>query len=98
MNTINRYAVLFTCLVSPQINAMANRASGKGYENESFYQNIKFHFFGIENIHVMRNSLSKLVESKWLLKFLPSLKRVTFHMTIYGTSYGMHGMRQTEAK
>lgn len=42
---------------------MANRASGKGYENESFYQNIKFYFFGIENIHVMRNSLSKLVES-----------------------------------
>ncbi|XP_043246559.1 myotubularin-related protein 8-like [Amphibalanus amphitrite] len=47
----------------PKINAMANRASGKGYENESFYQNIKFHFFGIENIHVMRHSLSKLVET-----------------------------------
>lgn len=44
---------------------MANRAAGKGYENEAFYENIKFHFLGIENIHVMRTSLQKLVESKY---------------------------------
>uniref|UniRef100_A0A6B2EES0 phosphatidylinositol-3,5-bisphosphate 3-phosphatase n=1 Tax=Phlebotomus kandelakii TaxID=1109342 RepID=A0A6B2EES0_9DIPT len=47
----------------PRINAMANRAAGKGYENEAFYENIKFHFLGIENIHVMRTSLQKLVET-----------------------------------
>ncbi|CAH1174176.1 unnamed protein product [Phaedon cochleariae] len=47
----------------PKINAMANRAAGKGYENEAFYENIKFHFLGIENIHVMRNSLSKIIET-----------------------------------
>ncbi|XP_011313448.1 myotubularin-related protein 6 isoform X1 [Fopius arisanus] len=46
----------------PRINAMANRAAGKGYENENFYDNIKFRFFGIENIHVMRTSLAKLME------------------------------------
>ncbi|XP_017763624.1 PREDICTED: myotubularin-related protein 6 isoform X2 [Eufriesea mexicana] len=46
----------------PRINAFANRAAGKGYENENFYDNIKFHFFGIENIHVMRTSLNKLME------------------------------------
>ncbi|KAI4497148.1 hypothetical protein M0802_007632 [Mischocyttarus mexicanus] len=46
----------------PRINAFANRAAGKGYENENFYDNIKFHFFGIENIHVMRTSLNKLIE------------------------------------
>lgn len=46
---------------------MANRAAGKGYENEAFYENIKFQFFGIENIHVMRTSLQKLVESEWIL-------------------------------
>jgi len=45
-----------------QINAMANRATGKGYENETFYTNIKFQFWGIDNIHVMRASLQKLVE------------------------------------
>ncbi|GLH05028.1 Putative phosphatidylinositol 3-phosphate 3-phosphatase myotubularin mtm1 [Gryllus bimaculatus] len=47
----------------PRINAMANRAAGKGYENENFYENIKFHFLGIDNIHVMRSSLSKLIET-----------------------------------
>ncbi|XP_063232371.1 myotubularin-related protein 6 isoform X3 [Bacillus rossius redtenbacheri] len=47
----------------PRINAMANRAAGKGYENENFYENIRFHFFGIENIHVMRSSLAKLIET-----------------------------------
>ncbi|KAL1114919.1 hypothetical protein AAG570_007743 [Ranatra chinensis] len=47
----------------PRINAMANRATGKGYENENFYENIKFQFLGIENIHVMRNSLTKLIET-----------------------------------
>lgn len=47
----------------PKINAMANRAAGKGYENEAFYENIKFHFLGVENIHVMRHSLLKVVET-----------------------------------
>jgi len=49
-------------LVYFQLNAMANRAAGKGYENEDNYCNIKFQFIGIENIHVMRNSLQKLIE------------------------------------
>uniref|UniRef100_T1IU07 Myotubularin phosphatase domain-containing protein n=1 Tax=Strigamia maritima TaxID=126957 RepID=T1IU07_STRMM len=47
----------------PRINAMANRAAGKGYENKNFYENIKFHFLGIENIHTMRSSLNKLIEA-----------------------------------
>lgn len=46
----------------PRINAVANRAQGKGYENTDFYDNIKYHFLGIDNIHVMRNSLLKLLE------------------------------------
>ncbi|XP_014786257.1 myotubularin-related protein 8 isoform X2 [Octopus bimaculoides] len=46
----------------PKINAVANKAAGKGYEKESFYSNIKFQFLGIENIHVMRSSLQKLLE------------------------------------
>ncbi|XP_066935132.1 myotubularin-related protein 6-like [Clytia hemisphaerica] len=46
----------------PKINAMANRAAGKGYENVAHYENIDFHFIGIENIHVMRQSLQKLIE------------------------------------
>ncbi|KAF2988322.1 hypothetical protein EK904_007635 [Melospiza melodia maxima] len=46
----------------PKLNAMANRAAGKGYENEDNYENIRFKFIGIENIHVMRSSLQKLLE------------------------------------
>lgn len=51
------------CDLFVQINAMANRAAGKGYENVAHYENIDFHFIGIENIHVMRQSLQKMIES-----------------------------------
>ncbi|XP_071515135.1 phosphatidylinositol-3,5-bisphosphate 3-phosphatase MTMR6 isoform X2 [Panulirus ornatus] len=54
---------MFVVDTRPKINAMANRATGKGYENEAYYENIKFHFSGIENIHVMRASLTKLIET-----------------------------------
>lgn len=56
---------------------MANRAAGKGYENELFYENTKFHFLGIENIHIMRTSLQKLIETceqKSMNGFLSSLE------------------------
>ncbi|XP_049604550.1 myotubularin-related protein 7a isoform X2 [Syngnathus scovelli] len=46
----------------PKLNAMANRAAGKGYENEDNYSHIKFQFIAIENIHVMRNSQQKMLE------------------------------------
>jgi len=45
---------------------MANRAAGKGYENEDHYTNIKLQFIGIENIHVMRNSQQKLIDGIWI--------------------------------
>ena len=44
----------------PHMNAMANKAGGKGYESEKFYNNIVFSFKGIENIHKMRASLRAL--------------------------------------
>ncbi|XP_011137852.1 myotubularin-related protein 6 [Harpegnathos saltator] len=59
-NPNSRY--MYVVDTRPRINAFANRAAGKGYENENFYDNIKFHFFGIENIHVMRTSLNKLMD------------------------------------
>ncbi|XP_068448233.1 myotubularin-related protein 7-like isoform X3 [Clinocottus analis] len=46
----------------PKLNAMANRAAGKGYENEDHYTNIKLQFIGIENIHVMRSSQQKVID------------------------------------
>lgn len=48
---------------------MANRAAGKGYENEDNYSNIRFQFVGIENIHVMRSSLQKLLEGMFQLYY-----------------------------
>lgn len=51
--------------MSFQLNAIANRAAGKGYENEDNYSNIKFQFIGIENIHVMRNSQQKMLEGEY---------------------------------
>lgn len=55
---------------------MANRAAGKGYENEAFYENIKFHFLGVENIHVMRNSLAKITESMYVYTITLHLKTI----------------------
>uniref|UniRef100_A0A674N293 Myotubularin related protein 7a n=1 Tax=Takifugu rubripes TaxID=31033 RepID=A0A674N293_TAKRU len=55
---------LYVVDTRPKLNAFANRAAGKGYENEDNYANIKFQFIGIENIHVMRNSQQKMLEGK----------------------------------
>jgi myotubularin-related protein 6/7/8 len=46
----------------PRINAMANRAAGKGYEAAGYYPNTSYQFYNIHNIHVMRDSLQKLIE------------------------------------
>ncbi|KAJ7320200.1 hypothetical protein JRQ81_019711 [Phrynocephalus forsythii] len=59
-NPTNNY--MYVMDTRPKLNAMANRAAGKGYENEDNYSNIRFQFVGIENIHVMRSSLQKLLE------------------------------------
>lgn len=48
----------------PKINAMANRAAGKGYESEANYENTRFMFAGIDNIHVMRQSLIRLLDGE----------------------------------
>ncbi|KAF4791734.1 hypothetical protein TURU_127449 [Turdus rufiventris] len=69
----------------PKLNAMANRAAGKGYENEDNYSNIKFQFIGIENIHVMRNSLQKMLEGNIPLhgkleeRIDPSIKEISIN-------------------
>ncbi|KAL6048280.1 protein-tyrosine phosphatase [Balamuthia mandrillaris] len=47
----------------PKVNAMANTATGAGWENGKFYKNCEFTFLGIGNIHVMRDSLKKLREA-----------------------------------
>ncbi|KAL4631405.1 myotubularin-like isoform X1 [Arapaima gigas] len=58
----------------PNVNAVANKATGGGYEGDDAYQNADLVFLDIHNIHVMRESLKKLKdivypnveESHWL--------------------------------
>uniref|UniRef100_A0AAQ4PT56 Myotubularin phosphatase domain-containing protein n=1 Tax=Gasterosteus aculeatus aculeatus TaxID=481459 RepID=A0AAQ4PT56_GASAC len=57
-----RFPVLSYFHQDTLLNAMANRAAGKGYENEDHYTNIKLQFIGIENIHVMRSSQQKILD------------------------------------
>ncbi|KAG0203036.1 hypothetical protein BGX28_004562 [Mortierella sp. GBA30] len=47
----------------PTANAVANTAIGAGTENMENYRNCKKIYSGIDNIHVMRDSLNKLVEA-----------------------------------
>ena len=44
----------------PTINAMAQRAAGKGYESLEFYSNVKFIWGNLPNIHVIRESFKGL--------------------------------------
>ncbi|CAD6883869.1 unnamed protein product [Tilletia laevis] len=47
----------------PTTNAMANVAKGAGSENMEHYRGCKKAYLGIDNIHVMRDSLHKLSEA-----------------------------------
>ncbi|GMR40165.1 hypothetical protein PMAYCL1PPCAC_10360, partial [Pristionchus mayeri] len=48
----------------PMVNAMVNKVQGKGFEDERNYSGMRFQFFDIENIHVMRSSQAKLIEAQ----------------------------------
>ncbi|CAL4079568.1 unnamed protein product, partial [Meganyctiphanes norvegica] len=53
---------IFIMDARPNVNAVANKAKGGGYESEDAYQNAEVQFLDIHNIHVMRESLRKLQE------------------------------------
>src|SRR6185312_17123439 len=48
----------------PTINIMANRAMGAGTEHTDNYKNCQKQQMGIDNIHVMRESLAKIVDGR----------------------------------
>ncbi len=53
------------CLIldaRPVTNAMAQRAMGAGFESTSEYKYCQVIFLGIENIHVVRDSFTKLYD------------------------------------
>lgn len=47
----------------PTTNAMANVAKGAGTENMDYYKEGKKAYLGIDNIHVMRDSLNRVLEA-----------------------------------
>ncbi|KXN80992.1 Phosphoinositide 3-phosphatase, partial [Leucoagaricus sp. SymC.cos] len=47
----------------PTTNAVANTAKGAGTENMDHYKDAKKAYLGIDNIHVMRESLAKVVDA-----------------------------------
>lgn len=47
----------------PQMNALANHVKGAGSENMEFYKPALRVYLGIENIHVMRESLRKVTDT-----------------------------------
>jgi hypothetical protein len=48
----------------PTANALAQMAMGGGTESSDAYKGARIVFLGIENIHVVRDSLSKLMDGK----------------------------------
>ncbi|CAK7273247.1 phosphatidylinositol-3-phosphatase ymr1 [Sporothrix epigloea] len=47
----------------PAINSLAMQVVGKGSENMDYYKSAKKMFLSIDNIHVMRDSLNKVIEA-----------------------------------
>ncbi|VDO00230.1 unnamed protein product, partial [Rodentolepis nana] len=54
---------LYVVDTRPRLNALTNRAQGKGYEDENVYEDITFRFVEIPNIHVVRASLEKMLSA-----------------------------------
>ena len=59
-NRDGRYNKLYIIDTRPKVNAMVNKAGGKGYEDVKNYSDVLYKNFPIQNIHVMRDSLAKL--------------------------------------
>ncbi|KAG8743891.1 hypothetical protein FRC10_011181 [Ceratobasidium sp. 414] len=57
----------------PTANAMANAAKGAGTENMENYKEAKKVYLGIDNIHVMRDSLAKLAEALYEADMVASI-------------------------
>lgn len=47
----------------PIMNARVNQVGGMGSENMEYYKDATINFLGIDNIHVMRDSLNRVIEA-----------------------------------
>lgn len=67
----------------PRRNAVANMVMGKGYELVGNYADISLQFLDIENIHVQRESLGRLLEAT-----MPSMVSSTYSSSASSASSG----------
>jgi myotubularin-related protein 1/2 len=68
---IQRSFVCYGRLV--QLQMLDNQAAGAGYEDNNRYKQVKIHFLQIPNIHVMRESVRKLLELCLLINYNKSV-------------------------
>lgn len=80
VSTIPVYGATATNLIidaRPTTNAVANSAKGAGTENMDYYKEAKKAYLGIDNIHVVRDSLNKVVEALTQVDGVPVLSDLT---------------------
>lgn len=61
-NSVNQ--LVYIVDTRPPLNALGNRAQGKGYENVNLYRDIIMRFIEIPNIHSVRSSLESLLKGR----------------------------------
>eukprot|EP00127_Corallochytrium_limacisporum_P006285 Clim_evm29s224 gene=Clim_evmTU29s224 len=71
----------------PRINAIANRATGAGYESEENYPGCTYEFLNIENIHVVRESLYKHLEA---LRSSELVSNSKYQQKLYNSGWSTH--------
>jgi myotubularin-related protein 6/7/8 len=54
----------------PTANAMVNSVRGAGTENMEYYKNCKKAYLGVDNIHIMRDSLKAVIEGTSFVSYL----------------------------
>lgn len=72
----------------PRASAMANRATGAGYESQTSYPYVRLEFYNIGNIHVMRDSLKGLMSL--VLSPSPPSGDMHFSRLVEDTQWLMH--------
>jgi hypothetical protein len=72
----------------PKASALANRATGAGYESQTSYPNTRIEFCNIGNIHVMRDSYRNLASV--LLSPVPAGNDIDFSKQIEASQWLTH--------
>ena len=72
----------------PRSSAMANRATGAGYESQANYPYVRLEFYNIGNIHVMRDSFKSIISL--VLSPSPPSGDVHFSRLVEDTQWLVH--------